>query len=212
MVVAERQLRPCNCTARLNTLKAKSGMPAHVALQHVQGEVGLVGSLLLQCDLNPVIHAPLCPAEGQQLARHLHATVSQGFGEPRSSRSFSCTCICITNHFLSLTDTATLSLCDFTTMYPCAIFHRSRSSCLAPVVDLICTQTTGPTNLVYSVHTTPLISQHVLPGKHCAAWHNLTPQGPHLEPRTPSLSLQQTVVVCCRTPRCYRIVSSWFLG
>jgi hypothetical protein len=42
------------------------------------------------------------PAEGQQLARHLHITVSQGFGGPRSSSS----CICITNHFFSLTDTA----------------------------------------------------------------------------------------------------------
>lgn len=48
VVVAERQLRACNCTARLNTLKAKSGMPAHVALQHVQGAVGLIGSVLLQ--------------------------------------------------------------------------------------------------------------------------------------------------------------------
>jgi hypothetical protein len=32
--------------------------------------------------------------------------VSQGFGGPRSSSSFSCTCICITNHLFSLTDTA----------------------------------------------------------------------------------------------------------
>jgi hypothetical protein len=32
--------------------------------------------------------------------------VSQGFGGPRSLSSFSCTCICITNHFFSLTDTA----------------------------------------------------------------------------------------------------------
>jgi hypothetical protein len=46
------------------------------------------------------------PAEGQQPARHLHITVGQGFGGPRSSSSCSCTCICITNHFFSLTDTA----------------------------------------------------------------------------------------------------------
>jgi hypothetical protein len=46
------------------------------------------------------------PSRRQQLARHLHVTVSQGFGGPRSSSSFSCTCICITNHFFSLTDTA----------------------------------------------------------------------------------------------------------
>ena len=32
--------------------------------------------------------------------------MSQGFGGPRSLSSFSCTCICITNHFFSLTDTA----------------------------------------------------------------------------------------------------------
>jgi hypothetical protein len=38
--------------------------------------------------------------------RHHHVTVSQGFGGPRSSSSFSCTCICITNHLFSLTDTA----------------------------------------------------------------------------------------------------------
>jgi hypothetical protein len=43
---------------------------------------------------------------GQQLARHLHVTVSQGFGGPRSSSSLSCTCICITDHFFLLTDTA----------------------------------------------------------------------------------------------------------
>jgi hypothetical protein len=39
-------------------------------------------------------------------ARHLHVIVSQGFGGPRSSSCFSCTCICITNHLFSLTDTA----------------------------------------------------------------------------------------------------------
>jgi hypothetical protein len=32
--------------------------------------------------------------------------VSQGFEGPRSSSSLSCTCICIANHFFSLTDTA----------------------------------------------------------------------------------------------------------
>jgi hypothetical protein len=42
---------------------------------------------------------------GQQLARHLHVTVSQGFGGPRSSSSRIHTCTCITNHFFSLTDT-----------------------------------------------------------------------------------------------------------
>jgi hypothetical protein len=46
------------------------------------------------------------PAEGQQLARHLHITVIQGFGGPQRSSSCSCTCICITDHFFSLTDTA----------------------------------------------------------------------------------------------------------
>jgi hypothetical protein len=35
-----------------------------------------------------------------------HVTVSQGFWGPRSSSSFSCTCICITNQFFSLADTA----------------------------------------------------------------------------------------------------------
>ena len=45
------------------------------------------------------------PAEGQQLARQLHVTVSQGFGGPRSSSSTSCRCICITKHFFSLTET-----------------------------------------------------------------------------------------------------------
>jgi hypothetical protein len=44
-------------------------------------------------------------AEGHQLARHLHVTVSQGFGGPRSSSSRICTCTCIINHFFSLTDT-----------------------------------------------------------------------------------------------------------
>ena len=46
------------------------------------------------------------PTEGQQLARHLHVTVSQGIGGPRSSSSLSCTCTCITNHVSSLTDTS----------------------------------------------------------------------------------------------------------
>jgi hypothetical protein len=45
------------------------------------------------------------PAEGQQLARQLHVTVSQGFGGPRSSSSRIHTCTCITNHFFSLIDT-----------------------------------------------------------------------------------------------------------
>jgi hypothetical protein len=52
----------------------------------------------------------------QQLARHLHVTVSQGFGGPRSSSSFSCACICITNYFCSLTDKGSFSLCDLTVM------------------------------------------------------------------------------------------------
>jgi hypothetical protein len=63
---------------------------------------------------------PLKRAEGQQLARHLHVTVSQGFGGPRSSSSFSCTCICITNYFFPLTDKGSFSHCDLTTMHPCA--------------------------------------------------------------------------------------------
>jgi hypothetical protein len=32
--------------------------------------------------------------------------VSQGFGGAQGSSGFSCTCICITNHFFPLTDTA----------------------------------------------------------------------------------------------------------
>jgi hypothetical protein len=61
----------------------------------------------------PSAASTLCPhsatppptAEGQQLARHLHVTVSQGFGGPRSSPSRIHTCTCITNHFFLLTDT-----------------------------------------------------------------------------------------------------------
>jgi hypothetical protein len=45
-------------------------------------------------------------AEEQQLARHLHVTVSQGFGGAQSSYSCICTCTCITNYSFSLTDTA----------------------------------------------------------------------------------------------------------
>ena len=37
---------------------------------------------------------------------HLHVTMSQGFGGPRSSPSLSCTCTCITNHLSSVTHTA----------------------------------------------------------------------------------------------------------
>ena len=68
------------------------------------------------------------------MARHLHVTVSQGFGGPRSSSSFSCTCICITNYFFSLTDKGSFSLCDLTTtaaLHKCADpYTHHRLACL----------------------------------------------------------------------------------
>jgi hypothetical protein len=61
--------------------------------------------------------------EGQKLDRHLHVTVSQGFGGPQSSFSCICTCICITNYFFSLTDTAaSASAILLQRTIPCAVF------------------------------------------------------------------------------------------
>jgi hypothetical protein len=81
---------------------------------------------------------------GQQLARHLHVTLSQGFGGPRSSFSFSCTCICITNHFFSLTH-GSFSLCDLTTTpKPVQMVQGSRHRYLQPLkthIHIYCTCT-----------------------------------------------------------------------
>ena len=44
-------------------------------------------------------------------------------GGPQSSSSFSCTCICITNYFFSLTDKGSFSLCDLTTRAQCTQFR-----------------------------------------------------------------------------------------
>jgi hypothetical protein len=65
---------------------------------------------------NP-LHAVLSrrAATGQTPSCHSEPRV----GGPRSSSSFSCTCICITNYFFSLTDKDSFSLCDLTTTQHC---------------------------------------------------------------------------------------------
>ena len=71
------------------------------------------GNLVCQRTAN----ASSSPTEGQQLARHLHATVSQGCGGPQSSSGVSCTCACITNHFLFVDRHGSFSLCDLITTH-----------------------------------------------------------------------------------------------
>jgi hypothetical protein len=78
------------------------------------------------------------PTEGQQLARHLHVTVSQGFGGPRSSSSRICTCTCITYHLFSLTETAASASAILLQQWTSSTDNRTSQALKIPLDQGIC--------------------------------------------------------------------------
>ena len=94
--------------------------------------------------LNRMIKPLLAVTRSLQYPTHTHVNTATGqtpschseprVGGARSSSSFSCTCICTTNYFFSLTDKGSFSLCNLTTTHVNTVCngHSSAHSAYLP--------------------------------------------------------------------------------